>query len=363
MSFVTKRGWPARAGLAAAFALSALPHAFAQDRAPTKPVIVGFIDMQTIIWHNADGGKPAFTLDNIKKFSGMFGGIVLNATWAEMQRTPDPNRPLTTARLDRALNQVRRYNAAHPAAPLGVKLRIFSGNQAPAWAKAINGGPLNIERNPQGCPTWPSQPCPITIGKVWDPQYVAAWRAFQRRVAALYDSEPLIRSVAITSCTMQTDEPFVMPVKQKAPPGYTNAKGKTCLRGAVDDYAAWHRTPIDFTFNAFLPINPRGQSDPQFSISVMNACRAKLGKRCELGNHALAANMVNPNLGIVQAIAARGAPIHYQTVGPKLIASWPATVEAARRYKATALELWPNGFTTLTQAQMRHLFVVFHRQD
>ena len=29
--------------------------------------------------------------------------------------------------------------AAHPAAPLGVKLRIFSGNQAPAWAKAING--------------------------------------------------------------------------------------------------------------------------------------------------------------------------------------------------------------------------------
>ena len=363
MSFVTKRGWPARVGLAAALALYALPHAFAQDRAPTKPAIAGFIDMQTITWHNADDGKPNFTLDNIRKFPGLFGGIVLNATWAEMQRHPDADRALTTARLDRALNQVRRYNAAHPAAPLGVKLRIFSGNQAPPWAKAINGGPLLIKRNPQGCPSLPSQPCPITIGKVWDPQYIAAWRAFQQRAAALYDSDPLIRSVAITSCTMQTDEPFVMPIKQKPPQGYTNAKGKACLRGAVDDYAAWRRTPIDFTFNAFLPINPRGQSDPKFSISVMNACRAKLGARCELGNHALAANMVNPNLAIVQAIAARGAPIHYQTVGPKLITSWPATVEAARRYKATALELWPNGFTTLTRAQMRHLFVIFNRND
>ena len=153
-------------------------------------------------------------LDNIKPFPGLCGGIVLNATWAEMQ--PQPTGSLTTARIDRALDQVRRYNVNHPTAPLGVKLRIFSGNQAPPWAKAIDGGPLTIQRNPQGCP---SGDCPITIGKVWDRQYIAAWRSFQRSVAALYDSEPLIRSVAITSCTMETDEPFVLPVQQPVPPG------------------------------------------------------------------------------------------------------------------------------------------------
>ena len=78
MSFVTKRGWLARVGLAAALGLNFLPHAFAQDRAPpTKPVIAGFIDMQTITWHNADDGKPTFALDNIRKFPGLFSGIVL----------------------------------------------------------------------------------------------------------------------------------------------------------------------------------------------------------------------------------------------------------------------------------------------
>jgi hypothetical protein len=326
-------------------------------------VIAGFIDMQDIAWHNTDDGAPSFTLANVRQFPGMFGGIVLNATWAEMQKRPAG--VLRTRRIDRALERVRRYNAAHPTAPLGVKLRIFAGNQAPPWAKAINGGPLTIQRNPQGCP---SGDCPITIGKVWDAQYIAAWRAFQDLVAARYDSEPLIRSVAITSCTMQTDEPFVMPVEQPPPPGYTDAAGKACLRGAVDDYAAWQRTPIDFTINAFLPIQMGGPAEPNFSRSVMNACRTALGARCELGNHAFSADMPEGNAGIVAKISARGAPIHYQTVGPKTPDfDWRATVRAARRYHATAIELWPEaqfgGFTTLTKAQMRRLIAVFNGPD
>jgi hypothetical protein len=253
-------------------AMSAPAIADPRDTPPLKSAIAGFIDMQTITWHNEDDGKPKFTLHNVNKFPGVFGGIVLNATWAEMQRTAAG--PLTTARIDSALDRVRDYNVAYPATPLGVKLRIFSGNQAPPWAKAINGGPLTIQRNPQGCP---SGDCPITIGKVWDPGYIAAWRAFQRAVATLYDAEPLIRSVAITSCTMETDEPFVMPVEQPVPPGYTDAAGKQCLRGAVNDYAAWRRTVIDFTFNAFVPIEKGGPAERGFSLAVMDACRTKLG--------------------------------------------------------------------------------------
>jgi hypothetical protein len=165
--------------LAVVLGLTASPHAFADpgNVPPMKPVIAGFIDMQTITWHNTDDGNPTFTLKNVNQFPGMFGGIVLNATWAEMQ--PRRGGPLTTTRIDGALNQVRQYNTAHPTSRLGVKLRIFAGNQAPPWAKAINGGPLTIQRNPQGCP---SGDCPITIGKVWNRQYIAAWRAFQRSV-------------------------------------------------------------------------------------------------------------------------------------------------------------------------------------
>jgi hypothetical protein len=348
----------------AVLGLAALPaaQAGAQNAPQMKPVIAGFIDMQTITWHNADDGQPTFTLDNIKPFPGLFGGIVLNATWAEMQ--PQPTGALTTARIDRALDQVRRYNVNHPTAPLGVKLRIFSGNQAPPWAKAIDGGPLTIQRNPQGCP---SGDCPITIGKVWDRQYIAAWRSFQRSVAALYDSEPLIRSVAITSCTMETDEPFVLPVQQPVPPGYTDAADQACLRGAVRDYAAWRQTAIDLTLNTFVPLQGGG-ADMAFSVSVMDACRADLGKRCELGNHALSSSMPPENSAMVAAIAAKGQPIHYQTAGPKSAGfDWRATMRTARRDHATALELWPDaqfgGFTSFSKSEMRKLSILFNGRN
>ena len=346
--------------VATALALAASFDAAAEPKTmpPMKPAIGGFIDMQTITWHNADDGAPTFTLDNVSQFPGLFGGIVLNATWAEMQG--ERGGALITARLDHAVNQVHEYNIAHPTAPLGVKLRIFAGNQAPPWAKAIAGGPLTIQRNPQGCP---SGNCPITIGKVWHPQYIAAWRAFQGTVAAHFDERPLIRSVAVTSCTMQTDEPFVMPVGQPAPAGYNDAAGRACLRGAVDDYAAWRRTPIDLTVNVFAQIQTGG-IDMNFSVSVMDACRAKLGRRCELGNHAFAANMRPANAKIVAAIAARGGPIHYQTEAPMVPGfDLMATVQAARRSNATALELWPDakfgGFTTLTMAEMQKLRALF----
>ena len=360
MPFVKCRNGSIGICLAAALGVVTSPHAFAEPKnvPRMKPVIAGFIDMQTITWHNTDDSTPIFTIDNVNQFPGVFGGIVLNATWGEMQ--PQRGGALTTARLDQALKEVRQYNAANPAAPLGVKLRIFAGNQAPAWAKAIAGGPVTIQRNPQGCP---SGNCPVTIGKVWHPQYIAAWRAFQGLAAAHYDPLPLIRSVAITSCTMETDEPFVMPVGQPPPAGYTDAAGRACLRGAVDDYAAWRRTPIDLTVNVFAQIQAGG-IDPNFSISVMDACRAKLGKRCELGNHAFASNMRPANARIAAAIAARGAPIHYQTEGPRAPGfDLIATVQAARRSNATALELWPDakfgGFTTLTMAEMQKLRALF----
>jgi len=353
---VTKRDWRISLWLALAVALAAPPLARAGTAPPMKPVIAGFIDMQNIAWHNSDDGSPSFTLDNVNRFPGLFGGIVLNATWAEMQ--PLQRSLPQTARIDAALNQVREYNAAHPTARLGVKLRIFAGNQAPPWAKAIAGGPLTIQRNPQGCP---SGDCPITIGKVWDSRYIAAWRTFQRMVAARYDSVPLIRSVAITSCTMETDEPFVMPVQQPIPEGYTDTAGMACLRGAVNDYAAWQRTPIDFTINAFQDIQ-MGGSDPALSIAIMTECRRKLGPRCELGNHAFSSDMPLGNANIVAAIAAKGAPIHYQTVGPNSPDfKWTATVVAARHDHATALELWPEfgGFTTLTTTTMQKLKIRF----
>jgi hypothetical protein len=348
-----------------AFAASAVQPAHAAPaKAPTaKPIIAGFIDMQDISWHNTDHSKPHFTLDNINMFRGLFGGIVFNGTWWEMQPKQGSGH-LKTRRLGDALNQVRQYNLAHPDAPLGMKLRIYSGNQAPEWAKELAGGPITIKRNEQGCH---QKDCKITIGKVWDPSYIAAWRQFQALLAAKYDSEPLIRSVAITSCAMETDEPFVMPTDQRVPKGYTDKAGKACLRGAVDDYAAWQQTPIDYTINPFLPIQEGGAADVKFSKSIMKLCRAELGDRCELGNHSLSNAMMPDDAKVVAAISHWGAPIHYQTEGPgKVGFKWRPIIRAARHYHGTAVELWPEatlgGFTSLSPKKMQKLLDLFNGQ-
>lgn len=225
---------------------------------------------------------------------------------------PELRVPLVTTRLDQALREVRRYNRAHPDAPLGVKLRIYSGNQAPLWAKKLDGGPIRIKRNKQGCRV---KPCKIKIGKVWDPVYIAAWRDFQAQLAKRYDWDPLIRSVAITSCAMETDEPFVMPLHQKIPEGYTDKAGKACLRGAVDDYAGWKRTAIDYTVNPFFELQTQ-VDNVRFSIDIMNRCRTALGNRCELGNHSISNDLMPNDEEVVQAISDRRGPIHYQTEGP-----------------------------------------------
>jgi hypothetical protein len=193
---------------------------------------------------------------------------------------------------------------------------------------------------------------------VWNPKYIAAWRAFQALVAARYDNVPAIRAVAITSCAMETDEPFVMPVGQTLP-GYTDAADQACLMGAVDDYAGWHRTVIDYTINPFTSLQGNG-TDINFSIAVMNECRSELGRRCELGNHAFSTDMLKDNAEIVAAISSMGGLIHYQTEAPKASGlKWDATVRAAHEDHATGLELWPevrfDGFTTLSQKKIEKL--------
>lgn len=59
------------------------------------------------------------------KFSAVFGGIVINAAWNAMQ--PTPNSTQDFGSIETALAQVRSYNAANPATPLGAKLRVYEG--------------------------------------------------------------------------------------------------------------------------------------------------------------------------------------------------------------------------------------------
>lgn len=330
--------------------------------AVVKPPLRGLIDMQNIAWHNADGGQPTFVIGNVRQFPGVFGGIVINATWSAVQ--PLAAGPLDFSTIDDALAQVRAYNAENPRAPLGVKLRVYAGNAAPDWAKAIDGGPVTLFRNPAGCQ---SPPCPITVGKYWTPDFIAAWRAFQARLAARYDAEPIIRQVAVTSCAPQTDEPFVPSVDTDARAnltraGYSDAAEEACLRGAFDDYAAWATTAVDYPFNVFGKLG--GGNDPAVSIAIMDQCRAALGERCVLANHALSAPLRTVDAAIYHEIETLGPPINFQTESPQAMGClWIATVAQGVALGAAAIEVWPDarfqGFTSLAQGDVARLAGLF----
>src|SRR5215467_5109360 len=114
-----------------------------------KTPLTGLIDMQDITFHDHEGGEPTFTIDNITPFAGSFGGVVINATWDAIE--PSSGGALDFSTIDSALAQVRTFNTAHPNAAIGVKLRVYHGSAAPTWAKQINGSPVDVVRNPQGC--------------------------------------------------------------------------------------------------------------------------------------------------------------------------------------------------------------------
>jgi hypothetical protein len=320
-----------------------------------KAPLAGLVDMQDISWHNTAGAEPSFTMTNISPaFDGIFGGIVINATWDALQTSKDG--ALDTSTVDAALAQVAAYNAAHPDAPIGTKLRVYGGANAPAWAKSLGGGPIDIQRNPQGCQ---SGNCPLTIGGMWTPEYIDAWRAFQVKLAAKYDTDPLVRHVTVTSCAQQTDEPFVPTVDAASKAnlvtaGYTDAAQKACLLGAAADYAPWKLTNVDFTINSF------GADATVFPESVMDACRTQFGSRCVLGNHALSTPLRAADQGVYDALATRGGPISFQTEAPQGMGClWTQTFAQGAALGASSIEIWPKkqlgGFTGLTADNLRSL--------
>lgn len=333
-----------------------------------KPPLQGLIDMQDIAWHDVQGGEPAFTIDDLNQtFTGLFGGVVINATWDVMQ--PAQGGALNTTQIDSALAQIQTYNANNPQHPLGVKLRIYAGSSAPMWAQSIDGPPIPIQRNAGGCT---SGNCPLTIGRVWDPNYIAAWTAFQTLVAAKYDSNPLIRQVAVTSCTTQTDEPFVATSDKASKTaidaaGYTDGAYQTCLTGAASatgDYAAWKTTLIDYTFNTFTSMQVGGGVSNAFTQSIMTTCKNSLGAQCIVDNHALM-EPLNPGDSIVYStMQTLGTTVNFQTQAPvPMGCQWTATIARGVQVGAVSIEVWPEakfkGYDSLTSANVASLASIF----
>jgi hypothetical protein len=311
-----------------------------------KSPLRGLISMGAYKFVGA-GGDPVNTLDQLNAKPGIFGGLVVVATWAQLQPTPNaqigPGNPI-----DQALAQVRAYNERNPNKPLGVKLRIWGGFEAPDWAKQIGGAPVQTVHNGTQ----------RIVGRFWLPAYRQAWANLQHQLAARYDKWPLIKEVSITQCMSYTAEPFVVPIedgvmKPLRAAGFTDVAYKTCLSNAVADYAPWKETRLVLSVNPLRTGPGQGNGDFAFTEQVMLNCRKAVGRRCVLDNHNLDSDLAQPLYRIYAYMKQLGPEIAFQTYvrTPK---NFPGTIKTGLSYGAGAIELYQDygGFPLVPTAQL-----------
>lgn len=340
----TRCGW----SIAIAGGVLAGAAAHAAD-APAKPPLSGLVSMGAFRFVGS-GGDPDNTLEPLNAKAGIFGGLVVVATWRQLQPTPDGEIPADNP-VDRAMADVRTYNARNPQKPIGVRLRIWGGFEAPAWAMQLGGPPIATVHNDKQ----------RALGRFWSPAYRQAWRAFQTKLAAKYDGFPLIREVAMTSCMSFTAEPFFVPTEPSVQQpiraaGFNDADYKACLANGVADYAAWQRSRIVLSLNPLRTAAGQGAGDAAFTERVMRDCRAQLGVRCVFDNHDLDTdqNLAKPLVPIYALMRQMGPEIVFQTA-QETPPDFDAVIRKGVAMGATAIELWQDykGFPLVPDAKLR----------
>jgi hypothetical protein len=324
------------------------------DGSALKQPLAGLIDMGDISFHRK-GGPAHNEVTELNRYAGSFGGIAINVSWSQLEPT---RGTLVTDEIDRCLGDIRAYNAANPQHPIGARLRVWPGPNAPDWAMHLGGDPLQIVHRGMT----------ITVGRFWLPEYRAAWREMETMLAAKYDDEPLIREVAVESGSSITDEPFILPLDQVSArglhaAGFTDAQYQACLQGAAADYAGWKKTLIEYPFNPYHTIDSgHPLPDLAFTLSVLDAFRHALGARAVLSNHGLSAPLLPQLVPVMEEMKKLGPPINLQMYAPKGI-DLPKAIGLAISCGAGAVELWSpakfGGFTTMTPGQVQALAALF----
>ena len=225
-----------------------------------KPDVTGLLDRD---------GYPA---------SGYVGtpvsGYVVNVNWAALQLTENgPLQDYDTSSthqlnpIDKAIQQVDAWNAANPTDPLHVKVRVWAGECAPAWAKDIGsankGQPAFATTN--SCASGDASPG-SGVGEWWSTEYMSDYQNFQSQLAAQYDNASEIENVTISACMTEYSEPLLkddVSVSALTAAGYTDYLDQGCEENAItNQVSAWKHTRQSFSFNPEAVLTPGSEGNP-----------------------------------------------------------------------------------------------------
>jgi hypothetical protein len=294
------------------------------------------------------GGDPVNTLEPLNAKPGIFGGLVVIASWKQLQPTPQSEIGDNNV-IDQALAEVRAYNERNPHRPLGVKLRVWGGFEAPDWAKRLGGIPIETTHNDKQ----------RIVGRFWSPAYRQAWAHLQQHLAARFDKRPLIKEVSVTGCMSYTAEPFVVPIadgviRPLRAAGFTDAAYRECLAHAVADYDPWKQSRLVLSVNPFRTGVGQGNGDAAFTERVMRHCRQTIGRRCVFDNHNLDTGLPKPLYRIYATMKQLGPEIQFQT-WRKTPEDFDGTIKMGVSYGASSIELYQDygGFPLVADAKLK----------
>jgi hypothetical protein len=329
---------------------SAPPHSIAQT---VKAPLWGLVSMGST--NLTPDGVPINDLQPIEAEPGVFNGVVINIGWDALQPT---QTTLDTSTIDQALADVTAYNAQYPKTPLGVRLNVMGGLLAPTWAKTMDGPAVVTMYQPNGS----AQPTVFSIGRFWNADYQAAWASLQTKLAAKYDTNPLINEISNDACASVTDEPFIIITSDLAitnmhAAGFTDAKYLSCLQESPSFYYAWRETPMHWTFNPFEHTDTSTViADETTTQYIIKAWRTHLGPKAILANHDLQSGSLDgvnqaeyPNIAVMyQQFKQLGGLINLQTYAA--VQNWTATMSYGIASGATDIEFWPGSSAGYLQA-------------
>ena len=309
-----------------------LPTPSATDSPSPEPTPTPVVLKQPLLGLLSRDGPPPTAL------LPAMGGFVVNVHWQDLQ--PAPGAPIASNNaIDRAIATLHQID---PSGRMGLKVRVFAGVFAPAWAKSIDGPPVKIADPVSGGSG--------TIGRFWAPAFGAAYADLETRLAAEYDSVPEVREVTISRCTTLYAEPFIRDTANPASvqaligAGFTIAADQTCHREEILAHQVWTHTRSDLSFNPYQLVGSGLRSDEAFTEEMMSFCRSTLGARCVLANNSLRTPLQFPEL--YAQIKSLGPPITFQTAALNRVGNLEATIDAAIAIGAGSVEL-PAGFQLL----------------
>jgi hypothetical protein len=360
----------------------------------SKAKVTGLVTMGE--GDNADSNPYDYSMNQLCDFGSGWAAVpcstngdpvpwataVVSVGWDQLQ--PDSeNETINTTAIENALSSIASFNAKHGTNITG-KLRIFAGTHAPTWTTDGTGGAWN-----QGVVlAYDSKGDTATFPEFWTSQYHTAWLDMISQVAAIYDDDPRIQEVAVTSCSSRTGEPFIYSTDSTSEANlqstslqtpFTDTLMQGCLTTAyTTDYSTtyWKYTPIDFTMNPYVCITggtscgTSGLTSVDWSLKLMNDFHNALGTQAVVANHDIedpppggtkiyfgdtSGTYTGGNGYGIQAEGVKGAPIEFQSYAPKPAGAnshgsdWQITMlYSFCQFAVTEFEMFPSTRVTFT---------------